>query len=71
MNIVRLLELRSAMILHDIKNVLDCNISTTYEFGYPNLFAIINAYTDIFNVSLGATQERSEITLVANTECKY
>lgn len=71
MNIIRLLEQRSTMIVHDIKTTLDCSISTTFEFGYPNLFSILTAYEDIFNINLGVTQERSEVTLIANSESRY
>ncbi|XP_065358412.1 meiosis regulator and mRNA stability factor 1 [Calliphora vicina] len=70
MNVIRLLEQRSTMIVHDIKTALDCTITTTFEFGYPNLFSILTAYDDIFNVNLGVTQERSEITLVPNSEMR-
>ena len=70
-NIIRLLEQRTVMVVHDIKIALDCSINTTFEFGYPNLFSILTAYEDLFNINLGTTQERSEITLVLNSECMY
>ncbi|XP_046812509.1 uncharacterized protein LOC111675277 [Lucilia cuprina] len=69
-NVIRLLEQRTTMIVHDIKTTLDCTISTTFEFGYPNLFSILTAHEDIFNINLGVTQERSEITLVPNSEMR-
>lgn len=69
MDIMRLLEQRPTMLLLEIKNALDCTISTTFEFGYPNLFSIVTSYSDIFYVHLGATLERSEISLVGNCEC--
>lgn len=71
MNMIRLLEQRSPMLLLEIKNALDCSISTTFEFGYPNLFSVISTYSDIFYVNLGVTLERSEVGLVGNNECKF
>lgn len=70
MNIIRLLEQRAPMLLLEIKNALDCTISTTFEFGYPNLYTVISTHSDIFYINLGVTLERSEVGLVGNTECK-
>lgn len=71
MNIVRLLEQQTTMTLQDIKTTLDCTISTTFEYGYPNLLSILTAYDDIFKINIGVTQERSEVTLLTNSESKY
>lgn len=70
MSIIRLLEQRPTMMLHEIKNALDCSISTTFEFGYPNLYTLLSAYPDIFCLTLGVSQERSEVTLLASTEMR-
>ncbi|XP_011292102.1 meiosis regulator and mRNA stability factor 1 [Musca domestica] len=70
MNIIRLLEQRAPMLLLEIKNALDCTISTTFEFGYPNLYTVISTHSDIFYINLGVTLERSEVGLVGNTELR-
>ncbi|XP_017475841.1 PREDICTED: uncharacterized protein LOC108366075 [Rhagoletis zephyria] len=68
LSIIRLLEKRTTVLLTEIKNALECGITTTFEFGFPNLFSVVSAYTDIFVVNAGLTQERSEISLQPNCE---
>ncbi|XP_013101916.2 meiosis regulator and mRNA stability factor 1 isoform X1 [Stomoxys calcitrans] len=70
MNIIRLLEQRSPMLLLDIKNALDCSITSTFEFGYPNLFSVISTYSDLFYVNAGVPLERSEVGLAGNAELR-
>uniref|UniRef100_A0A1A9W5J8 HTH OST-type domain-containing protein n=1 Tax=Glossina brevipalpis TaxID=37001 RepID=A0A1A9W5J8_9MUSC len=69
MKIVRLLEYRSSsMTILEIKNALDCDIHTTFQYGYPNLYSLIIAHPDIFSVGPTSTHEKAEVTLVKNTE---
>ncbi|XP_075149215.1 meiosis regulator and mRNA stability factor 1-like protein [Haematobia irritans] len=70
MNIIRLLEQRSPMLLVDVKNAIDCSITTTFEFGYPNLFSVLSAYSDLFYVNVAVPLERSEVGLVGNAELR-
>jgi len=69
--LVRLLEQRPSMSLHELKTALNCGLNTTFEFGYPNLYSVIVAHDDLFTVNNGPTQERSDITLNVNCNCEY
>ncbi|XP_026838680.1 meiosis regulator and mRNA stability factor 1-like isoform X1 [Drosophila erecta] len=66
--IVRMLEQRPSMYLYEIKNGLSCGLSTTFEFGFPNLYSVIAAHKDLFRINNGPTQERSEVSI--NTKCE-
>ncbi|XP_049302424.1 meiosis regulator and mRNA stability factor 1 [Bactrocera dorsalis] len=68
LSIIRVVEKRTTVLLIEIKSSLHCNITTTFEFGFPNLFSIISAFNDIFVINMGLTQERSEISLQPNCE---
>ncbi|XP_020814269.1 uncharacterized protein LOC110188772 isoform X2 [Drosophila serrata] len=70
MNIVRLLEQRPNMYVYEIRSALECGLTTTFEFGFPNLYSIIAAYDDIFTINNGPTQERSDVTLNNNCELR-
>ncbi|XP_037959686.1 meiosis regulator and mRNA stability factor 1 [Teleopsis dalmanni] len=68
MDIVALLEQRKMMTVYELKSALNCNLTTTFEFGYPSVYALVNAYLDIFSASISSSQDRCEVTLVSN--CK-
>ncbi|XP_053961147.1 uncharacterized protein LOC128865143 isoform X1 [Anastrepha ludens] len=68
LSIIRLVEKRNTVLLTEIKSTLHCNITTTFEFGFPNLFSVLAAHNDIFVVNVGLTQERSEVSLHPNCE---
>lgn len=70
MKIVRLLEQRPNIYLYEIKSALECGLTTTFEFGFPNLYSLVAAHDDIFTINNGPTQERSDVTLNANCERK-
>ncbi|XP_030240861.1 meiosis regulator and mRNA stability factor 1 isoform X1 [Drosophila navojoa] len=69
-SIVRLLEQRPSMYLYELKNSLDCGLSTTFEYGFPNLYSVIVAHDDLFTINMGATQERSDVALNVNCELR-
>ncbi|XP_043063818.1 LOW QUALITY PROTEIN: meiosis regulator and mRNA stability factor 1 [Drosophila ficusphila] len=64
--IVQVLEQRTSMYLYEIKISLDIGLTTTFEFGFPNLYSVIAAYQDLFTLNNGPTQERSEVSLTVN-----
>ncbi|XP_022223062.2 meiosis regulator and mRNA stability factor 1 isoform X2 [Drosophila obscura] len=66
MSIVRMLEQRPSMYLYEIKSGLDCGLSTTFEFGFPNLYSVVAAHEDLFTINKGPTQERSDVSLNVN-----
>ncbi|XP_070075597.1 meiosis regulator and mRNA stability factor 1 [Drosophila takahashii] len=68
--IVRLLEQRLSMYLYEIKNVLNIGLTTTFEYGFPNLYSVIEAHDDIFTVNNGQTQEISEVSLTVSCELR-
>ncbi|XP_032570485.1 meiosis regulator and mRNA stability factor 1 isoform X1 [Drosophila sechellia] len=68
--IVRMLEQRPSMYLYEIKNGLNCGLSTTFEFGFPNLYSVIAAHKDLFRINNGPTQERSEVSINMNCELR-
>ncbi|KAH8251987.1 hypothetical protein KR032_001793, partial [Drosophila birchii] len=70
MNIVRLLEQRPNMYVYEIRSALECALTTTFEFGFPNLYSLVAAYDDIFTINNGPTQERSDVTLNDNCELR-
>ncbi|XP_030377881.1 meiosis regulator and mRNA stability factor 1 [Scaptodrosophila lebanonensis] len=70
MSIVRLLEQRPSMYLHEIKSALECGIATTFEFGFPNLYSVIAAHEDLFTINNGPTQERSDVSLNVNCDLR-
>ncbi|KAH8338906.1 hypothetical protein KR059_006256, partial [Drosophila kikkawai] len=70
MNIVRLLEQRPNMYVYEIRGALECSLTTTFEFGFPNLYSLVAAYDDIFTINNGPTQERSDVTLTVNCELR-
>ncbi|KAH8376689.1 hypothetical protein KR093_000896, partial [Drosophila rubida] len=69
-SLVRLLEQRPSMYLHELKSALDCSLTTTFEFGFPNLYTVIVAHDDLFTINNGPTQERSDIALNVNCELR-
>lgn len=69
-SLVNLLEQRPSMYLYELKTALDCGLTTTFEFGYPNLYAVIVAHDDLFTINAGHTQERSEVALNVHCERK-
>ncbi|XP_016949240.2 uncharacterized protein LOC108023981 isoform X2 [Drosophila biarmipes] len=68
--IVRMLEQRPGMYLHEIKKSLNIGLATTFEFGFPNLYSMIAAYKDLFTVIKGQTQERANISLTFDCELR-
>ncbi|KAI8035532.1 hypothetical protein M5D96_011690 [Drosophila gunungcola] len=66
--IVCMLEQRPSMYLCDIKNALDTDFASFFEFGFPNLYSVIAAHEDLFTVNNGPTQERSDVSLNPNCE---
>ncbi|XP_067620766.1 uncharacterized protein Marf1 [Eurosta solidaginis] len=66
--IINVLEKRSSIMLSELRRALHCNIRTTFEFGYPNLFTVLSAYNDIFIVHVDTSQDRREISLQPNCE---
>ncbi|SPP85562.1 blast:Meiosis arrest female protein 1 [Drosophila guanche] len=71
MSIVRMLEQRPSMYLYEIKSGLDCGLSTTFEFGFPNLYSVVAAHEDLFTINKGPTQERSDVSLNVNCELRF
>ncbi|ALC40415.1 CG17018 [Drosophila busckii] len=69
-SIVRLLEQRPSMYLHELKLALDCGLSSTFEYGFPNLYSVIAAHDDLFTLNVGPTQESSEVALNINCELR-
>nr|XP_032293408.1 meiosis regulator and mRNA stability factor 1 isoform X2 [Drosophila virilis] len=69
-SIVRLLEQRPNMYLYELKSALDCGLTTTFEFGFPNLYSVIVAHDDLFTINMGPTQERSDVALNVNCELR-
>lgn len=69
-SLVRLLEQRPSMYLHELKTALDCGLSSTFEFGFPNLYSVIVAHDDLFTINNGPTQERSDVTLNVNCDLR-
>lgn len=69
MHITNILEQRKIINLQEIKSMLKLNLSTCFNFGYPNLSSLFQAFPDIFNgTKIGTSlHERSDIELVA--EC--
>ncbi|XP_052855193.1 meiosis regulator and mRNA stability factor 1-like isoform X3 [Drosophila gunungcola] len=68
--IVCMLEQRPSMYLCDIKNALDTDFASFFEFGFPNLYSVIAAHEDLFTVNNGPTQERSDVSLNPNCELR-
>ncbi|XP_017152641.1 meiosis regulator and mRNA stability factor 1 [Drosophila miranda] len=69
-SIVRMLEQRPSMYLYEIKSGLDCGLSTTFEYGFPNLYSVVAAHEDLFTINKGPTQERSDVSLNVNCELR-
>ncbi|XP_001965864.4 meiosis regulator and mRNA stability factor 1 isoform X2 [Drosophila ananassae] len=69
-SIVRILEHRRSMHLHEIKKSLKCGLGATFEFGFPNLYELLSAYEDLFTLDYGASHERCNVSLNANCELR-
>ncbi|KAH8269879.1 hypothetical protein KR026_009584, partial [Drosophila bipectinata] len=67
-SIVRILEHRQKMHLNEIKNSLKCGLSTTFEFGFPNLYELLSAYEDLFTLDFGSSHDRCIVSLKADCE---
>lgn len=69
---VNVLESRKTMNVQEIKSVMKLNLSTTFNFGFPNISTLFQGYPDIFTVATGGAaekhlQERSDIEV--NPDC--
>ncbi|XP_035774817.1 meiosis regulator and mRNA stability factor 1-like [Anopheles albimanus] len=65
---VQVLKQQAPITMYDLKQTLNVSLGTCFEFGYPNLSSVINAFADVFNAAnLPYLNERSEIDL--NREC--
>ncbi|KAH8272210.1 hypothetical protein KR018_011740 [Drosophila ironensis] len=69
-SIIRLLEHQPNMYLYEIKSQLECGLATTFRFGYPNLYKMLDAHKDLFTMVDGPTHEKCYVSLKVNCECK-
>ncbi|XP_055853020.1 meiosis regulator and mRNA stability factor 1 isoform X2 [Episyrphus balteatus] len=67
MGVIQFIEHRT-MLLSEIKNALNVDYINCFQYGFPNLYTILRAYPDVFSVNTGQTQERSEISLILQSE---
>lgn len=72
---VNVLESRKKMNVQEIKSAMKLNLSTTFNFGFPNVSTLFQAYPDIFNVTVSGTvekhlHERSDVEVVPDCPCK-
>ncbi|XP_055908244.1 meiosis regulator and mRNA stability factor 1 [Eupeodes corollae] len=67
MGVIQFIEHRT-MLLSEIKNALNVECINCFQYGFPNLYTILRAYPDVFSVNTGQTQERSEISLILQSE---
>lgn len=70
LNVICLLEENGPTTILDLKTALGCNLQTTFEFGFANLYSMLQAYSDIFCLKAATTHDRCEVSLIANIESK-
>lgn len=70
--VVNILQKRKRIGILELKELLKVNVSTCFNFGFPNVSSLIQAFPDIFLVTSAAhMHERSELELNKNSVCKY
>uniref|UniRef100_A0A182MZE3 HTH OST-type domain-containing protein n=1 Tax=Anopheles dirus TaxID=7168 RepID=A0A182MZE3_9DIPT len=66
--IVQLVKQRAPINVCDLKTALNVSLGTCFEFGFPNLVSVLNAFSDVFIASSSAyIGEKSDIEL--NRDC--
>lgn len=48
MRMVQVIKQRTSISVYDLKLVMNVSLGTCFEFGYPNLVAVLNAFSDVF-----------------------
>uniref|UniRef100_A0A182RVL6 HTH OST-type domain-containing protein n=1 Tax=Anopheles funestus TaxID=62324 RepID=A0A182RVL6_ANOFN len=48
MRMVQVVKQRTSISVYDLKLALNVSLGTCFEFGYPNLVAVLNAFSDVF-----------------------
>uniref|UniRef100_A0A182W7T7 HTH OST-type domain-containing protein n=1 Tax=Anopheles minimus TaxID=112268 RepID=A0A182W7T7_9DIPT len=64
MRMVQVVKQRTSISVYDLKLAMNVSLGTCFEFGYPNLVAVLNAFSDVF-VAVNATyiNDKSDIEL--------
>lgn len=72
MHVVNILEQKKTMNVSEIKSVMKLSLTTTFNFGYPNLSSMVQAFSDIFIVGGmdKSLNERSDVLLNPDCPCK-
>lgn len=71
-HVVNILEHRTKISIQEIKSIMKLNVSTTFNFGYPNVSSLIQAFPDIFKVEASVVGEKScveRIEIEVKPEC--
>uniref|UniRef100_A0A182XZK0 HTH OST-type domain-containing protein n=1 Tax=Anopheles stephensi TaxID=30069 RepID=A0A182XZK0_ANOST len=69
MRMVQVVKQRSSISVYDLKLAMNVSLGTCFEFGYPNLVAVLNAFSDVFVAGGNSTfiSDKSDIEL--NRDC--
>jgi meiosis arrest female protein 1 len=72
MHVVNILEQRKSSTVSELKSIMKLNLTTCFNFGFPNMSALFQAFPDIFDGSkIGCNlHEHSEIELNSDCPCK-
>ena len=76
LHIANVLEQKKKMNIQEIKSIVKIGFNTTFNFGFPNISSLIEAYPDIFVILTGcgagekASNERCEFELNPSCPCK-
>ncbi|XP_050076598.1 meiosis regulator and mRNA stability factor 1 [Anopheles maculipalpis] len=69
MRMVQVVKQRTSISVYDLKLAMNVSLGTCFEFGYPNLVTVLNAFSDVF-VAVGncsVISDKSDIEL--NRDC--
>ncbi|XP_053662994.1 meiosis regulator and mRNA stability factor 1 [Anopheles marshallii] len=68
MRMVQVVKQRTSISVYDLKLALNVSLGTCFEFGYPNLVAVLNAFSDVF-VAANATYINDKSDIELNRDC--
>lgn len=67
-HVVNILEQKKVMNVQEVKTIMKLNLTTTFNFGFPNMSSLFQSFPDIFKISAEQhLNERSDIEL--NPDC--
>lgn len=72
MHVVNLLEQKKTMNVQEIKSMMKLNLTSTFNFGFPNVSSLLHAYSDIFAIVGDKNiHDRCEVELNPSCPCEF